>query len=324
MSANIMHHLVSPRRPGGINNIFACSRDFPPFCPCFHPRFFSSSSFSGNTTASASRARGSGEGAAPSRTAPPGVSTTAQRFQLPEALSPRQLDVRENIRRTRPTTGLAGPFAPWLLSPELADAAQNLGRVCRYETTSLTQRERELCILLTAVFHSCETEFRIHEPEARAAGLDESVISLLQDAGARSWSSGRREGGETAPPETQGRPNPSPVRPVDLSGQCDTPPIRHEHGRVRAEQEVYHIVDDLDDIVRRVILQLDDKRLAVVARFTAALLRHSGRMGDELYAECAVGLGGDEGATALVELTSITGYYTYVAYTLNLFQIDGT
>ena len=55
-------------------------------------------------------------------------------------------------------------------------------------------------------------------------------------------------------------------------------------------------------------------------RFVVELLLKSGIMSDDVYNETRhkVGNGKDE---ILVEITSIVGYYTFVAYTLNVFQI---
>ncbi len=61
----------------------------------------------------------------------------------------------------------------------------------------------------------------------------------------------------------------------------------------------------------------------VLVRFVTAILCHSGVICDELYEEAkkVLGEGKDE---VLVEITSIVGYYTFVAYTLNVFRIPST
>eukprot|EP01061_Rhynchopus_euleeides_P019731 TRINITY_DN32367_c0_g1_i2.p2 TRINITY_DN32367_c0_g1~~TRINITY_DN32367_c0_g1_i2.p2 ORF type:complete len:181 (+),score=53.71 TRINITY_DN32367_c0_g1_i2:64-606(+) len=157
-----------------------------------------------------------------------------------------QRQVYDEICRNR-TTGIKGPFGPWLANPVLADAAQTLGRVCRYET-SFTLRESELAILMTAVHHKAPTEWAIHVGEARKAGMPEEVIAALE--------------------------------------QGATPP-----GMSEREAAIHTMAKEL------------------LANSTVS----AGAYGQ------AVRVLGD---TATVELVSIVGYYTYVAYTLNAFQIQ--
>ena len=105
----------------------------------------------------------------------------AGRYRGPAAgdLTAAQRAVREEVLATRPGTGLRGPFGPWLGAPALAAAAQRLGRVCRYGT-SLSRRRSELVILVTAEHWRSRTEFRLHEPEARAAGLSAAEVDALK------------------------------------------------------------------------------------------------------------------------------------------------
>ena len=58
-------------------------------------------------------------------------------------------------------------------------------------------------------------------------------------------------------------------------------------------------------------------------RFVVEILLNSGIVSDDVYNDTRdkVGVGKDE---TLVEITSIIGYYTFVAYTLNVFQIPST
>jgi 4-carboxymuconolactone decarboxylase len=59
-------------------------------------------------------------------------------------------------------------------------------------------------------------------------------------------------------------------------------------------------------------------RIVAIARFTAELL-DTCTVSDDTYRTTKAVLNGDD--AVLVEITSIVGYYTYVAYTLNVFQI---
>jgi 4-carboxymuconolactone decarboxylase len=166
-------------------------------------------------------------------------------------MTPRQQEIHDEIARTR-NTGIKGPFGPWLANPELAQPAQTLGRVCRYETT-LDLRESELAVLMTAMRHDAATEWAIHVHEARKAGLAEPIIKALEQK-------------------------------MPATGLFKT--------------------DGTDD------------RLVAIYGFTEELLRRS-TVGDASYDRATAALG-DRG---VVELTSIVGYYTYVALTLNVFEI---
>ena len=108
-------------------------------------------------------------------------SPPSGRFQgpLPEAWTPEQRRIGEEITRSR-STGIRGPFGPWLANPALADPAQQLGRVCRYETT-LDLRRSELVILMTAAHHRSRTEWVIHEQEALRAGLEKDIIAAFRE-----------------------------------------------------------------------------------------------------------------------------------------------
>ena len=59
------------------------------------------------------------------------------------------------------------------------------------------------------------------------------------------------------------------------------------------------------------------QREIAIVRFTAELL-DTATVSDDTYQRTKQILGGDE---VLVDITSIVGYYTYVAYTLNVFNI---
>ena len=79
-----------------------------------------------------------------------------------------------------PRGSVRGPLAIWLNRPELADAAQNLGRYCRYEC-SLPKKLRELAILTTARIWDAEFEWAAHVDHARNAGVSEDIIHALRN-----------------------------------------------------------------------------------------------------------------------------------------------
>ena len=63
-------------------------------------------------------------------------------------LTERQRQVADEIQ-SGPRGGLAGPFWPWLRSPDLAERAQKLGELVRFHST-LSPRLFELAVLVTA------------------------------------------------------------------------------------------------------------------------------------------------------------------------------
>ena len=101
------------------------------------------------------------------------------RYKGPSNLSSIQKEIVDEIIQTRPGTGIKGPFGPWLANPQLAQVAQRFGRIVRYET-DLTRRESEMIILLTAKNLESQTEWDIHEVEARQCGLSEDIINRIK------------------------------------------------------------------------------------------------------------------------------------------------
>lgn len=73
-----------------------------------------------------------------------------------------------------------------------------------------------------------------------------------------------------------------------------------------------------DAVMKHVVPLLDNRREIAIAIFTAELL-DTYSVSDETYYAMREALGDSD--TVLVEITSIAGYYTYVAYTLNAFRI---
>jgi 4-carboxymuconolactone decarboxylase len=97
-----------------------------------------------------------------------------------EALSEEQHRVYERIVASRGS--LAGPFAVWLHSPEMADRAQSLGEFVRYKTSLPGDGMlSELAILLVARHFSCQAEWSIHEPIALAKGVAPATIDAIRN-----------------------------------------------------------------------------------------------------------------------------------------------
>ena len=97
-------------------------------------------------------------------------------------MTPEQLSIRDSILSSRPTTGLSGPFGPWIAAPKIAGPAQQLGSAVRYGT-SLSVRESELVILLTGAKFESATEFEIHVGEAHRVGIGWDVIRSIPRKG---------------------------------------------------------------------------------------------------------------------------------------------
>ncbi|MBU2519521.1 MAG: carboxymuconolactone decarboxylase family protein, partial [Proteobacteria bacterium] len=94
----------------------------------------------------------------------------------PEQMTPQQAEIWQEVVAGRPSP--AGPFNVWLRAPEMARWASRLGAQLRLHT-SLAPRLSELAILVGARHWNCAAEWAIHEPFARAAGLDPEVITSI-------------------------------------------------------------------------------------------------------------------------------------------------
>jgi 4-carboxymuconolactone decarboxylase len=76
--------------------------------------------------------------------------------------------------------GLEGPFNAFLRHPALGDCLQRLGATIRFNT-SLTDRQREIAILVVAATWESSYEQHAHEPIARAAGLTDTEIAAIRE-----------------------------------------------------------------------------------------------------------------------------------------------
>jgi 4-carboxymuconolactone decarboxylase len=75
---------------------------------------------------------------------------------------------------------LEGPFNGFLLSPVLGDALQRVGAAVRYGS-SLSDRVREMAILVVAAHWDSVFERTAHEAVGRAAGLTESEMRDIRE-----------------------------------------------------------------------------------------------------------------------------------------------
>ncbi|KAL3796970.1 hypothetical protein HJC23_000723 [Cyclotella cryptica] len=204
-------------------------------------------------------------------------------------LTPEQKSIRQSILASRPTTGMSGPFGPWLAHPSIAEPSQQLGRAVRYGT-SLSKRESELIILLTGAKYRSETEFDLHAREANWAGVEWDVIRSIPWKRLSSCD-GSDEGREFG---------------LENVKEFMVPVLEKEHDNMRVE------ASDTSQ-------SLPDKEREVAIVLFAAELLDTSVVSDETYERTKAVLGGDD--AVLVEITAILGYYAYVSYTLNVFRI---
>lgn len=92
----------------------------------------------------------------------------------PRASGPQLFDLTDG------DGALAGPFGGFLLSPALGDRLQALGAAVRYET-SLTDRSREIAILVVAAHWRSTFERDAHEAVGRHCGLTEPELTGLRE-----------------------------------------------------------------------------------------------------------------------------------------------
>jgi len=79
-----------------------------------------------------------------------------------------------------PRGGLYGPFIPLLRSPELMNAAQQMGEYLRYKS-AIGNKLSELVILLASRRWTQQVEWAIHEPIALKAGIKPEVVQAIAE-----------------------------------------------------------------------------------------------------------------------------------------------
>jgi len=95
-----------------------------------------------------------------------------------ENLTPAQRKVHDAII-AGPRGRVEGPLRVWIMSPELAERAQELGAFCRYGT-SLPPRLSELAILTTGAFWQAGFEWHAHAPIALKAGVSADALEAIR------------------------------------------------------------------------------------------------------------------------------------------------
>lgn len=112
---------------------------------------------------------------------PKSTKAPSPRLTIPAEndLTPKQRDLLADIRKTRGSGPLGGPFAVFLQAPEYGDLAQKLGAFCRY-STSVPPALSEFTILVIARFWRSQYEFWVHAPIAEKAGVTSATIEALR------------------------------------------------------------------------------------------------------------------------------------------------
>ena len=86
---------------------------------------------------------------------------------------------RQQFRLVDENGRLEGPFNAFLLQPVLGDRLQALGSAIRY-STSLSDRAREIAILVVAAHWRSEFEQYAHEAIGRAVGLTDDELRAIR------------------------------------------------------------------------------------------------------------------------------------------------
>ena len=195
---------------------------------------------------------------------------------------------------------LEGPFNAFLLQPRLGSALQALGSSVRYET-ALSDRCREIAILVVAAHWQSDFEWYAHEAVARSAGLTDADLAAIRDGryaelGA-TWDDYHAE--------------PIATRDGRDAGTAAT--------RNGGDTELGGIRDGRDAGTAATLDGRDTEsagREALVAQTAAALLTR-GDLEDAEYLDAVEHLG----PAGLFELLTLVGYYATLALQLRVFRV---
>ena len=97
-----------------------------------------------------------------------------------EQAGAEQLEVFDHIVSTRGR--MLRPYAAMLHRPDIARATADLGAVIRYAST-LSDHDRELVIVTTAIERDCDFEWQAHRPLAAEAGVSEETLEAVASGG---------------------------------------------------------------------------------------------------------------------------------------------
>ena len=174
------------------------------------------------------------------------------------------------------------------MTPYHSDFSLSLKDLILILTRLLYNIESELVILLTGAKHKSEAEFDIHVNEARVAGISWDVIQVIP------------RGNVTASKEEFSLKN---------VNEYVIPMLKKDHDNININEQIR---------LGKTAYNAKEREIAIVL-FAAELLDTS-TVSDETYERTKQVLDGQD--SVLVEITAIIGYYSYVAYTLNVFKIS--
>jgi len=95
-----------------------------------------------------------------------------------EQLTPQQKTMIDHLLAGDRGGSTEGPFNVFLRSPEMGDAAQQLGAQIRFHS-SLPRRLNEMAILITGRHWGAQYEWYAHHRNAVQAGLSEAIIEAI-------------------------------------------------------------------------------------------------------------------------------------------------
>jgi len=110
----------------------------------------------------------------------PGALDAAQRGVYDAISGGRRAQGPQLFRLVDDNGGLEGPFNAFLLQPRLGGALQAVGAAVRYET-SLSDRAREIAILVVSVHWDSGFERYAHEAVGRHVGLTDEEFAALRE-----------------------------------------------------------------------------------------------------------------------------------------------
>lgn len=94
-----------------------------------------------------------------------------------DQLTPEQRTMVEHLYAGE-RGGMNGPFNVLLRSPEMGDLAQKLGAQLRFHST-LTAKQRELAIIITARYWTAQYEWTAHRQLALKAGITPAIADAI-------------------------------------------------------------------------------------------------------------------------------------------------
>jgi len=119
------------------------------------------------------------DGAAPRLAKLAPASLTSEQREVYDAIAGgRRAQGPQLFRLVDDEGGLEGPFNAFLLQPRLGNTLQAVGSALRYET-SLSDRAREIAILVVSVHWESTFEWYAHEAVGRNVGLTDDELEAL-------------------------------------------------------------------------------------------------------------------------------------------------